>query len=41
MLSFGTQRLGEEVSAYHLGKRIRARVVATPFVDPQGERLRG
>jgi len=41
MLKSGRQRLGEEITAYHLGAPVRARVVATPFFDPQGERLNG
>ncbi len=41
MLRRGTQRTGEEVRVYHLGKSIAARVVSTPFVDPKGERLHG
>jgi sarcosine oxidase subunit alpha len=41
MLSRGFERVGERVSLYHLGTRIDAVVVKGPFVDPQGERLRG
>ncbi len=41
MLAGGRERLGELVSVYHLGVRRAARVVATPFFDPRGERLHG
>ena len=41
MLKRGTQRLGERLSAWHLGKPIEVEVVKTPFVDPSGERLHG
>jgi sarcosine oxidase subunit alpha len=41
MLRGGAQRLGEEVRVYHLGNTLAARVVATPFVDPKGERING
>jgi sarcosine oxidase subunit alpha len=41
MLKRGTQRLGEKLSAWHLGKSIAVEVVKTPFVDPTGERLHG
>ena len=41
MLRAGARRLGEEVALYHLGRRFSARVVATPFLDPRGERLSG
>jgi sarcosine oxidase subunit alpha len=41
MLKRGNLRLGECVTAYHLGQPIRAEVVKTPFFDPAGERLHG
>jgi len=41
MLRGGAQRLGTEVSVYHLGRRFAARVVSPLFLDPGGERLRG
>ena len=41
MLKRGTQRLGEQLSAWHLGRSIAVEVVKTPFVDPTGERLHG
>jgi sarcosine oxidase subunit alpha len=41
MLSRGFERMGERVTVHHLGTRIDAVVVKGPFVDPQGERLRG
>jgi sarcosine oxidase subunit alpha len=41
LLTRGAQRIGEQVRVYHLGAETAARVVRTPFVDPQGERVRG
>ena len=41
MLAGGSRRLGEEVTVYHLGRRQAARIVAIPFLDPQGARLNG
>jgi sarcosine oxidase subunit alpha len=41
MLARGTQRLGEELRAYHLGSEIEARVVRLPFIDPPGARVHG
>jgi len=41
MLRAGTQRRGERLTVYHLGRPFAAEVVATPFIDPKGERLRG
>ena len=42
MLAGGRERLGELVTVHHLGEpAIAARVVATPFFDPRGERLHG
>ena len=41
MLRGGAQRLGAEVFVYHLGRRVAARVVSPPFLDPDGERLHG
>ena len=39
MLRRGRQRLGEHITAYHLGRPMVAEVVRTPFFDPAGERL--
>ncbi len=39
MLKRGSRRLGECITAYHLGQPIKAEVVKTPFFDPNGERL--
>ena len=41
MIKRGTQRIGERLQAWHLGKMIAAEVVKTPFFDPAGERLHG
>jgi sarcosine oxidase, subunit alpha len=41
MLAGGNARLGERISAYHLGKPIPVEVVKTSFFDPQGVRLNG
>jgi sarcosine oxidase, subunit alpha len=41
MLKRGSQRLGERITAYHLGQAIEAEVVKTPFFDFTGERLHG
>jgi sarcosine oxidase subunit alpha len=41
MVKRGTQRVGERLQAWHLGKMIEAEVVRTPFFDPSGERLNG
>jgi sarcosine oxidase subunit alpha len=41
LLARGTHRLGEQLRVYHLGAEIAARVVALPFVDPQGARVHG
>ena len=41
MLAGGAQRLGARVSVQHLGTRIDAKVVKAPFIDPNGDRLRG
>lgn len=41
MLARGFERQGEHVQVHHLGTIIEAVVVKAPFVDPQGERLRG
>ncbi|MDH0866263.1 2Fe-2S iron-sulfur cluster-binding protein [Mitsuaria sp. GD03876] len=41
MLRRGPQRLGEQVTVYHLGRPIAAEVVRPSFFDPQGERLNG
>jgi sarcosine oxidase subunit alpha len=37
----GTQRIGERLTAWHLGAAIEAEIVRTPFYDPAGERLHG
>jgi sarcosine oxidase subunit alpha len=39
MLRRGGQRVGEQVTAYHLGRAFAAEVVKTPFFDAAGERL--
>jgi sarcosine oxidase subunit alpha len=39
MLRRGGQRVGEQVTAYHLGRACAAEVVKTPFFDAAGERL--
>jgi sarcosine oxidase subunit alpha len=41
LLQGGSQRIGHPVRVFHLGAEIAARVVATPFFDPKGERLHG
>jgi sarcosine oxidase subunit alpha len=41
LLTRGTQRIGEQVRVWHLGVETPARVVRTPFVDPQGGRVHG
>lgn len=41
MLRRGTQRVGEKLSAWHLGRSVEVEVVATPFFDPAGERAHG
>jgi sarcosine oxidase, subunit alpha len=41
MLRRGSQRVGERITAYHLGQALQAEVVKTPFFDPAGERLNG
>jgi sarcosine oxidase, subunit alpha len=41
LLTRGAQRLGEHVRVFHLGVETAARVVKTPFVDPQGGRVHG
>jgi sarcosine oxidase subunit alpha len=41
MLQRGRSRLGERITVHHLGTAIAAEVVATPFFDPEGERLHG
>jgi sarcosine oxidase subunit alpha len=41
MLQSGRARTGEIITVHHLGRAIDAQVVATPFFDPQGERLNG
>jgi sarcosine oxidase subunit alpha len=41
MLARGTQRMGEKIRVHHLGSVIDAVVVSAPFIDPQGDRLRG
>jgi len=41
MLKRGSQRVGERITAYHLGRPIEAEVVKTPFFDAAGERVNG
>jgi sarcosine oxidase subunit alpha len=41
MLARGSQRLGDRLRIHHLGSVIEAEVVRAPFIDPEGERLRG
>jgi len=41
MLQRGRSRVGERITVHHLGTAFAAEVVATPFFDPQGERLHG
>ena len=41
MLKRGTQRVGERLTAWHLGTSIEVKVVKTPFFDPAGERVNG
>lgn len=41
LIKRGTLRLGERLTAWHLGVPIAVEIVATPFVDPTGERLHG
>ena len=41
LLKRGTQRLGETLTAWHLGTSVPVEVVKTLFVDPAGERLHG
>jgi len=41
LLKRGGQRMGERVTAYHLGRPFAADVVKTPFFDVAGDRLNG
>lgn len=41
MLQRGRERVGERIAAWHLGTRIEVQVVALPFFDAEGARLRG
>ena len=41
LLARGFGRRGERIALYHQGGMTQAEVVATPFVDPEGRRLRG
>ena len=41
MVRGGTQRIGETLTAWHLGAAIATEIVKTPFFDPAGERLHG
>ncbi|HLY52711.1 MAG TPA: 2Fe-2S iron-sulfur cluster-binding protein [Steroidobacteraceae bacterium] len=41
LLERGAQRTGEELRVHHLGSTVAARVVAVPFVDPEGRRVHG
>jgi glycine cleavage system aminomethyltransferase T len=35
------KRIGEQLTAWHLGSPIPVEIVLTPFYDPSGERLNG
>jgi sarcosine oxidase subunit alpha len=37
----GMKRIGEQLTAWHLGSPIPVEIVLTPFYDPSGERLNG
>ncbi len=41
MVRQGQQRLGERLTAWHLGAPVEVEIVATPFFDAAGERLHG
>ena len=41
MVRGGTRRIGERLTAWHLGRQVPVEIVRTPFVDPAGERLHG
>lgn len=41
LLKGGTARIGEQLTAWHLGTPVAVEVVVTPFFDPAGERLNG
>jgi sarcosine oxidase, subunit alpha len=41
MLNRGAARTGERIGVHHLGTMTEAEVVALPFIDPTGARLRG
>jgi sarcosine oxidase, subunit alpha len=41
MLKRGSRRIGERITAYHLGRSIELEVVKTPFFDTEGERPNG
>jgi sarcosine oxidase, subunit alpha len=41
MLRGGNLRMGERITAFHMGKPIAVEVVKTSFFDPQGARLNG
>ncbi len=37
----GSHRLGELLTAWHLGSATQVEIVSLPFYDPSGERLHG
>ena len=41
LLARGSQRIGARVTVYYLGTETAARVVRTPFFDPEGRRVHG
>jgi sarcosine oxidase, subunit alpha len=41
MLTAGLTRIGQQVTAHHLGRSIRAEIVSPVFFDPSGARLNG
>ncbi|MEO7939863.1 MAG: 2Fe-2S iron-sulfur cluster-binding protein [Burkholderiaceae bacterium] len=41
MVKRGTERIGERLQAWYLGKMTEAELVRAPFFDPSGERLHG
>jgi sarcosine oxidase subunit alpha len=41
MVRRGRQRVGERMSAWHLGRTIEVEIVTTPFYDPAGQRVHG
>lgn len=41
MVRGGARRIGERLTAWHLGQAVPVEIVRTPFVDPDGARLHG